>query len=61
VLLVQIPTLAALVHLRPLHLEDWAIAVSAGVFTGGASLLLVLRRKATPIATPVRGPGHGTA
>ena len=61
VLLVQIPTLAALVHLRPLHVEDWAIAVSAGVFTGGASLLFVLRRKVTPIATPVYGPGHGTA
>ena len=61
VLLVQVPALAALVHLRPLHLEDWAIAVSAGVLTGGASLLLPLRRKPKPLATPVYREGHGTA
>ncbi|MEP7243016.1 MAG: cation-transporting P-type ATPase [Gammaproteobacteria bacterium] len=47
VLLVQMPMLAALVHLSPLHLQDWAIAVGAGVFSGGLSLLLALRRKAT--------------
>jgi Ca2+-transporting ATPase len=29
--LVQIPELAQLLHLRPLHLDDWAIAIGAGV------------------------------
>lgn len=44
ILLVQLPALAVLVHLRPLHLQDWAIAAGAGVFTGGLSLLLVWQR-----------------
>jgi Ca2+-transporting ATPase len=42
-MLVQIPALAALVHLRPLHLQDWAIAVAAGVGSGALSLLFKLR------------------
>ena len=37
VLLVQTPVLAELLHLQPLHLEDWLLAVSGGLFT---SLLL---------------------
>lgn len=50
VLLVQVPTLAPLVHMRPLRLHDWVIAVGAGVFSGGLSLLLALRRKTTHIS-----------
>jgi Ca2+-transporting ATPase len=30
VTLVQIPSLAAWVHLKPLHLDDWAIAIAGG-------------------------------
>lgn len=39
VALVQIPALARLAHLRPLHLDDWMVAVLAGVATGALSLL----------------------
>ncbi|MBS0578102.1 MAG: cation-transporting P-type ATPase [Proteobacteria bacterium] len=53
VLLVQLPTLAALIHLHPLHLEDWAIAVGVGVFTGGLSALLGGRRTAARSRTAV--------
>jgi Ca2+-transporting ATPase len=45
VLLVQVPALAVLVHLRPLHLEDWAIAAGAGMLAGSLSLLLNARRR----------------
>jgi P-type Ca2+ transporter type 2C len=46
VLLIQLPALAALLHLRPLHLGDWVIGVAAGMVTGGLSLLLAFRGKA---------------
>jgi Ca2+-transporting ATPase len=36
--MVQMPALAARVHLRPLDLEDWVLAVLAGVGTGCLSL-----------------------
>ncbi len=39
VALVQVPALARVVHLRPLHLEDWMIAALAGVATGALSIL----------------------
>ncbi len=45
VLLVQVPAIAALVHLRPLHAEDWVIAAAAGTLTGALSLLFGLRRE----------------
>jgi Ca2+-transporting ATPase len=61
VLLVQVPELAALVHLHPLHLQDWALAVGAGAFTGGLSALLAVRRKASSTTTAVPEQGHGTA
>jgi len=31
VVLVQVPALAALLHLKPLHIDDWAIAVVGGL------------------------------
>lgn len=31
IILIQIPTLAALLHLSPLHLEDWMIAMGSGL------------------------------
>lgn len=34
VLLVQIPSLAALLHVRPLHLDDWLIAAGGGLAAG---------------------------
>lgn len=39
VLLVQTPALASLLHLQPLHLDDWGIALGSGIFT---SLFLLL-------------------
>ena len=30
ILLVQVPALASLLHLRPLHLDDWALALAGG-------------------------------
>jgi Ca2+-transporting ATPase len=45
-LLVQVPALAALVQLSPLHFDDWALSVAAGAIAGGISFLipLTLRR-----------------
>jgi Ca2+-transporting ATPase len=43
VLLVQVPGIAPLVHLRPLHVNDWTIACTAGALTGALALLLRLR------------------
>jgi len=34
VLLVQVPSLAALLHVRPLHLDDWLIAAGGGLVAG---------------------------
>jgi Ca2+-transporting ATPase len=45
VAMVQVPALSARVHLRPLDLEDWAIAVLAGVATGALSLVYTRRGK----------------
>jgi Ca2+-transporting ATPase len=44
--LVQIPGLAALVELRPLHLDDWALSAAAGMLAGSISCLIpaTLRR-----------------
>jgi Ca2+-transporting ATPase len=38
VLLVQVPALAARLHLEPLHLTDWAVAVTGGLLAVGAPL-----------------------
>jgi Ca2+-transporting ATPase len=45
-LLVQVPALAALVKLSPLHLDDWAISAAAGAIAGVISFLIppVLRK-----------------
>lgn len=46
-LLVQVPALSVLVHLRPLHLTDWSIVVAGGVATGLAALLVRWALKTT--------------
>jgi Ca2+-transporting ATPase len=43
VLLVQVPALAALLHLRPLHLEDWILALAGGLVA--AALAAVTRNE----------------
>jgi Ca2+-transporting ATPase len=44
-LLVQVPLLAVLVHLRPLHISDWALVGAAGVLGGlFASMVTVALR-----------------
>jgi Ca2+-transporting ATPase len=40
VLLVQIPAASRLLHLSPLHLDDWAIGIGAGTLAGLLSLLI---------------------
>lgn len=40
VLMVQLPSLAALLHLAPLHAGDWVLAVVAGMLTALPSLLI---------------------
>ncbi len=45
VLLVQVPQAAALLHLKPLHLDDWLIAVS-GAVAAGALAFFIPQRKA---------------
>jgi Ca2+-transporting ATPase len=52
VLLVQVPAIAALVHLQALHAQDWTIACLSGALTGALALLLRLRG---------RGAEHGRA
>jgi Ca2+-transporting ATPase len=39
-LLAQVPILAQLVHLRPLHLLDWAVVAAAGVAPGFLALMV---------------------
>lgn len=41
-LFVQVPAAAALLHLSPLHSDDWAIGIGAGALAGGLSLLVPL-------------------
>ena len=41
-LLVQVPALAALVKLSPLHLDDWALSAAAGAIAGAISFLIPL-------------------
>jgi Ca2+-transporting ATPase len=55
VLFVQLPQLAALLHLRPLHLLDWMVAVGTGVLTGSLSLLLGGRPAPAPARSVVSG------
>lgn len=45
-LFVQLPALAARLHLQPLHLADWAIAAGAGLLAGliGRWVLRLLER-----------------
>jgi hypothetical protein len=47
-LLVQVPLLAVLVHLRPLHIGDWALVAAAGLLGGLFALMVkfALRRPA---------------
>ncbi len=61
VVLVQVPALAALVHLRPLHLEDWAIAAVAGVSTGALSLAFKFYGGASRAARVRGATAHGSA
>jgi Ca2+-transporting ATPase len=52
-LLVQIPGLAPLVHLRPLHLDDWVLAVAGGaaaaIPSGLVSLTIRRPRRRSPM------------
>jgi len=43
-LLVQVPTLGALLHLSPLHLDDWAIAIGSSVVVAALPLFGTLVR-----------------
>ncbi|QUN05285.1 cation-transporting P-type ATPase [Shewanella yunxiaonensis] len=45
VLLIQLPPLAALLHLSPLHLDDWLIALAGGLM---AALLPFIKELKTP-------------
>jgi ABC-type glycerol-3-phosphate transport system permease component len=47
-LLVQVPLLAALVHLKPLHISDWALVAAAGVLAVLFALIvkIAMRRPA---------------
>lgn len=49
-LFVQTPALAPLVHLRPLHLLDWGLAIAGGIAAGLVSLL---------VGFLIRHPGGG--
>jgi hypothetical protein len=40
--IVQVPALAALLQLSPLHFDDWALSVAAGVFACAIPFLIPL-------------------
>ena len=40
VILSQIPSIASLLHLRPLHLDDWLVAGCSGLIAGSLAILL---------------------
>lgn len=44
--LVQIAPIAELLHLSPLHVDDWLLAIAAGVVPGALALLMTWRRRA---------------
>jgi Ca2+-transporting ATPase len=44
VILVQIPLLAELLHVEPLHLDDWAVATAGGFVPGAIASLFNWRR-----------------
>jgi len=44
-LLVQVGPVAALLHLRALHIDDWLVAAIGGMLAGASSLLLPLMRR----------------
>ena len=45
-LLVQTPFLAALLHLRPLHLDDWLLAIGSGLLASLLAAAAFVRRRA---------------
>ncbi len=55
IVLVQTPAIAALLHLRPMHIDDWLLAASSGIVTGMFAALLPARRAAGRLS------GAGTA
>ncbi len=46
VVMIQIPALAAALHLRPLHPDDWGLSIAGGVVAGSAAGLLHLTLRA---------------
>jgi Ca2+-transporting ATPase len=52
VLLLQTPGLAARLHVEPLHLDDWALAVAGGLFAVGVPLALRAVARQGPTARP---------
>ncbi|MDP3858521.1 MAG: cation-transporting P-type ATPase [Stagnimonas sp.] len=52
VLLVQQPQLAGLLHLAPLHLDDWLIALLATALAGGLASLLGTPPRQPPVQAP---------
>jgi len=45
IILVQVPWLAALLHLKPLHVDDWLIAISGGLVAALIPLVALLRER----------------
>jgi len=44
-LFVQVPGLAAFLHLKPLHVDDWALAVGGGLLASLLSAITTVRRR----------------
>jgi Ca2+-transporting ATPase len=58
VILIQTPWLASLLHLRPLHVDDWILAIAGGVIV---PLLLGVERARSMRRTPVAFSPRGSA
>jgi Ca2+-transporting ATPase len=60
-MLIQVPAIAPLMHLHPLHAEDWTIAAFAGIVTGALSLLFTVGSRRAHLSLATRGGEHGIA
>ena len=48
VVLVQTPSVASLLHLKPLHLDDWMLAIGGGVLASLLSVAMAARFHSSP-------------
>ena len=62
IIMIQAPLLAGVLHLEPLHLVDWSVAVAGSLLAAALSGLFALRREARPLKVSLKvSPGRCSA